>query len=441
MGMSPYAVSLPGNLPTVTANHADDVVDAMAWAKSRERRLVIGQADISLAQTLYGTLDRAMSDSLSLAILDTGGLNRIRDYRPDDLVITVEAGMTLAELDKITARHQQWLPLRSHPDTRLLDLIAENRPTPELSQRGLPQDWLLGLEVAVPSQGITHCGGTVVKNATGYDLNKLYCGAFHTLGAITAVTLRLAARPKAGCAYAYSLPDVQAAMAACRRLQAQAHRLPIAVCMLLEGRQPELGLPYGGEWHLVVLMEGDGAMLPAATTLLHELVRPTTSDGDVAQPAVEAFALSPEAVPTLWRRLHAPVVSPWNQLQVRLAAPPVRLINWLSQASMFLSNTFARQPILELDPLAGLVWLRWLPGDALRDTMTASDWLPALETMAVKFAEYTGGTIHVGRAPLSLLDALERVNLPRDMTVRGLNRTLKSRFDPEGLLWTPRLPL
>lgn len=56
---------------------------------------------------------------------------------------------------------------------------------------------VLGLEVARPTGEVTRCGGRVVKNVTGYDLNKLYTGSHGSLGVITGAWMRLRPVPTA----------------------------------------------------------------------------------------------------------------------------------------------------------------------------------------------------------------------------------------------------
>ena len=62
---------------------------------------------------------------------------------------------------------------------------------------GLPRDQVLGLTVSLASGERVRCGGRVVKNVTGYDLNKLYTGSFGSLGVIESAWLRLRAAPRA----------------------------------------------------------------------------------------------------------------------------------------------------------------------------------------------------------------------------------------------------
>ncbi|MGH7728366.1 MAG: FAD-binding oxidoreductase, partial [Vulcanimicrobiaceae bacterium] len=131
--------------------------------------------------------------------LDTRALVRIVEYAPDDFVATLEAGTTLASLQRTLAEHGQRLALDPPLAERatLGGLIAANTYGPLRTRYGTLRDLLLGIELiradGVPVRG----GGKVVKNVAGFDVPKLAIGSLGTLGLIASVTLRLHPRPEA----------------------------------------------------------------------------------------------------------------------------------------------------------------------------------------------------------------------------------------------------
>lgn len=129
----------------------------------------------------------------------TTGLNRLIDYQPDDMTITVEAGMTLAELDGILAPRGQRLALDpAFPDlTTVGGLVAANPDGPWRAAFGTARDQILGLTVATPDGKVFKSGSRVVKSVAGYDLPKLFTGSYGTLGAIASVSLRVRPWPPA----------------------------------------------------------------------------------------------------------------------------------------------------------------------------------------------------------------------------------------------------
>jgi len=130
----------------------------------------------------------------TLSLRDLSG---IIAYVPGDLTITAWAGTTLAELSHATAAHRQWLGLDPAGD-RLGTIgatIATASSGPLAHAFGTPRDLVLGLDAVTGYGELVRPGGRVVKNVAGFDLVRLYTGAWGTLGAITSVTLRLRARP------------------------------------------------------------------------------------------------------------------------------------------------------------------------------------------------------------------------------------------------------
>ena len=124
-------------------------------------------------------------------------LNKVVEYEPADLTVTVEAGIRLAELQTELAQHRQFLPLNPPYADRCTigGIVATNASGPLRLQYGTPRNLVLGMHVAHINGTVVKSGGKVVKNVAGYDLNKLYIGAFGTLGIITEVTLKLAPLP------------------------------------------------------------------------------------------------------------------------------------------------------------------------------------------------------------------------------------------------------
>jgi len=148
-------------------------------------------------------------------VLDLTRLDRILEYNPDDLTITLEAGVTGSTLDATLAAPRQWLPV-DPPGvaTRTVGgLAASNASGPLRARYGTLRDLLLGVRF-VQSDGVATWGGSkVVKSVTGYDVPKLMVGSLGTLGVLTELTLRLHARPETERTTLIGLPDARAAQA------------------------------------------------------------------------------------------------------------------------------------------------------------------------------------------------------------------------------------
>ncbi len=141
-------------------------------------------------------------------------LSRIVDYQPTDMTVTVEAGLALAQLQRVLGEHGQWLSV----DPPLADratiggIIAGNLSGPARLSQGTIRDSLLGLKVVRTDGAVIKGGGRVVKNVAGYDIPKLFCGSLGTLGVIVEATFKVRPRPEVHEVLAFPFPTAAQAM-------------------------------------------------------------------------------------------------------------------------------------------------------------------------------------------------------------------------------------
>jgi glycolate oxidase FAD binding subunit len=133
------------------------------------------------------------------AALSSGRLNRVIEYSPDDMVVTAGAGLTLEALQAVLAEHNQFLPVDAPQadQATLGGIVAANAHGLLRPLFGTPRDRLLGARIALSDGTVVRGGGKVVKNVAGYDLGKLFCGSWGTLGFMTELTFKTQPRPEA----------------------------------------------------------------------------------------------------------------------------------------------------------------------------------------------------------------------------------------------------
>jgi glycolate oxidase FAD binding subunit len=131
-------------------------------------------------------------------VLSLARLGQIVDYSPQDLTVTVQAGLPLGELNAAAGGHKQWLPLDppGAANSSLGAVVACASSGPLRLGFGTPRDYVIGLAMAHADGGESKSGGRVVKNVAGYDMNKLYTGSFGTLGVLTELTFKLKPLPE-----------------------------------------------------------------------------------------------------------------------------------------------------------------------------------------------------------------------------------------------------
>jgi glycolate oxidase FAD binding subunit len=168
------------------------------------------QAGDAVAAVGGGTqLDLGMPPARLDVVVETGGLNRVVEYEPADLTVTVEAGLRFSELQRILGEQGQFLALDppAEDGATIGGLIATNASGPLRFAYGTARDLVIGTRVANPGGTLTRAGGRVVKNVAGYDLNKLYIGSLGTLAVIVELSFKLAPIPPSVMTIGGQFPD------------------------------------------------------------------------------------------------------------------------------------------------------------------------------------------------------------------------------------------
>ena len=132
--------------------------------------------------------------------LDVTGHRGIVSFEPTELVITARAGTPLAELEAILAEANLCLPFEPPhfgPAATLGGTVATGLAGPRRPWSGSVRDHVLGATVLTGKGDILHFGGEVMKNVAGYDVARLMCGAFGTLGVLLDISLKVLPRPTA----------------------------------------------------------------------------------------------------------------------------------------------------------------------------------------------------------------------------------------------------
>ena len=167
------------------------------------------------------------------ALLDMIALTGILNYEPDELILTARAATPVAEITAALAGRKQilafepadWGPLyraRAGGAT-LAGVAAANASGARRVKAGAVRDHLIGCRFVNGLGETIRCGGRVVKNVSGFDISKLMCGAFGTLGVITEMTLRVVPAPPRAPALAFTDCPPEIGLSLLR----QAARLPL----------------------------------------------------------------------------------------------------------------------------------------------------------------------------------------------------------------------
>ena len=264
--------------------------------------------------------------SLSLA-----NENGIVDYVPDDLTITVRAGFTLEEIATATRLNNQWLPLDPFGGaaSTIGATIATASSGPLAHSFGFARDLILGLEFVTGKGDVVRSGGRVVKNVAGFDMMRLMCGAWGTLGVLTEATLRLYGQPKVDRTFA--LPATGGADSTAAMLQSlQAGPFAALAMEVIHSEvASKVGLPAND--FVLVRLGGNEKLVEAQLSALAKIGTPVETAGDAWARMAEAELSSYETVLRI-SSLPTSIISAWQTAHALLDA----------SEGGFLHSTFSR---------------------------------------------------------------------------------------------------
>lgn len=242
-----------------------ELAEAMGWAGSRGQTIELGG---HFSKRLMGGPAAKAHMTIS-----TSAMNRVRQYEPRDLTISVEAGMSYGELSSLLAEHRQMIPM--DPPFRdaatIGGVVAANCSGPRRRLYGTARDLVIGMQFATLEGKLVQSGGMVVKNVAGLDMGKLIIGSFGTLAAIAVVNFKLIPQPPMERTFLFTCAEMDQAMAA-RDAILKSPLQPAALDLLNPAAAAELGrsgwllaLEAGGNAPALGRYERELAAMGAAT--------------------------------------------------------------------------------------------------------------------------------------------------------------------------------
>lgn len=186
--------------------------------------------------------------------LSTAKLNRVLNYEPRDLTLSVEAGMPFAELSALLAKHQQMIPLDPPFSAKATigGVVAANSSGPRRRWFGTARDLVIGMQYATMEGKLVQSGGMVVKNVAGLDTGKLQIGALGTLGVMTVLNFKLLPMPVGTRTFSKEFATANEALAERDRILRSTLQ-PMAIDLLNPAAATALGLK-----GFVLLVEAGG---------------------------------------------------------------------------------------------------------------------------------------------------------------------------------------
>lgn len=197
-------------------------------------------------------------------VLSLERMNEILEIDVDNMMVTVEPGVVLADMMRAVEAHGLFYPV----DVSTLESchvggnVAENAGGARAVKYGITSHWVYGLEMVTPSGEIVHLGGKRIKDVTGYNLVQLVVGSEGTLGIVTKIIFRLTIKPKYVLDLLVPFGTLDNAVAQVNKLLREEHGLAAIEFMDNQSIQAaerycNLTLPYDDcEAHLLIQVDG-----------------------------------------------------------------------------------------------------------------------------------------------------------------------------------------
>ncbi|HSJ45959.1 MAG TPA: FAD-binding protein [Euzebyales bacterium] len=332
-------------------------------------------------------------------IVGTSAMTDVLAYDAADATVAVQAGITVAELQRTLAEHDQWLAIDPpHVDdgATVGGVLASNDAGPRRVAHGTMRDLVIGATYVLSDGSVGRTGGFVIKNVAGYDMAKLLCGSLGTLALVAEVVLRVHPRPQTSATLRLPAGAAKAARAA------------VAV-----GAAPIE--PAAFEWSdatLWIRFAGHGDAVRDQIERTAALLGDGRGDTDV---------LAGEDEATAWDRLTADLAGHQGETVVRGACLPSRLPEAARSCAAAADEAGVDVALQATVPL-GVLTARVAGGDAAAHAGFVETWRGWLAA--------DGGHAVVRRTADGVADVVD-VWGPLPSAI-GLMRRVKQQLDPDG---------
>ncbi len=284
--------TVPPPAAVVFAESTQDVSDAVRLCAQYQVPVI----PFGVGSSLEGHL-LAVQGGISIDLMR---MNKVLSINPEDLLVTVQPGVTRKQLNEEIKSTGLFFPIDPGADATIGGMSATRASGTNAVRYGTMRENVLALEVVTASGEVIRTGTRAKKSSAGYDLTRLMIGSEGTLGVMTEITVKLYPLPEAISAAICSFPSIEAAVRAV--IQTIQLGVPIARVELIDHNAVRMVNAYaklGLREEPMLLMEFHGS--PAGVKEQAETVQEIATEfgGNAFE-----WATTPEERTRLWTARH-----------------------------------------------------------------------------------------------------------------------------------------
>ena len=284
--------TVPPPAAVVFAESTQDVSDAVRLCAQYQVPVI----PFGVGSSLEGHL-LAVQGGISIDLMR---MNKVLSINPEDLLVTVQPGVTRKQLNEEIKSTGLFFPIDPGADATIGGMSATRASGTNAVRYGTMHENVLALEVVTASGEVIRTGTRAKKSSAGYDLTRLMVGSEGTLGVMTEITVKLYPLPEAISAAICSFPSIEAAVRAV--IQTIQLGVPIARVELIDHNAVRMVNAYaklGLREEPMLLMEFHGS--PAGVKEQAETVQEIATEfgGNAFE-----WATTPEERTRLWTARH-----------------------------------------------------------------------------------------------------------------------------------------
>lgn len=255
-----------------------------------------------------GLVGASVATNANTVIISLSRMNKIEMIDEQDYTAVVDAGVVLANLhDALDAKDLSFpLHLGSGGSAQIGGLVATNAGGSHAFRFGMMMDLVLGLEVVLPNGDIWNGMRRLIKDNSGLQLRKLFCGSEGRLGIVTRAALRLYPAQRERATALIAFPDLESMLKTGQTLRRSCGELLVAMEFFDKGildlalhHIPDLTRPMQTDAPFYILVElATSVNTLDLQSLLETAMEPVFED-ELALDAVVATSEAQRAA--LWR--------------------------------------------------------------------------------------------------------------------------------------------